>query len=1144
MSRQQNLLFQHSVKIGRAIAGLVMLGFLVSLPNQTSFFNSKSAPVFQPEASGLEASIQRRVARDDYYRMIYGDPTTGSIPPGIKTRELEYAKGLPKIDGMAAKNAALSMNWAEAGPNDVSGRVRAIAIDVNDPATILSGGVSGGIWKSTNSGADWTLVSESHLAVTRVVQDTRSGHTSTWYAGTGEKTGSSFNNGSETGENLHGTGIYKSSDNGNTWARIQASGPATATSGLFDFVQEMVVSPTTGTVFALLNQNGLHRSTDSGSTFTRVLGTDGKSAYSDVAVDATGNLLAVMYNLVDFDASGVYRSVDDGATWIEVFENNGTEFPDPYNLTYRRTVVALSASNPDIAYLLTDLGAELEPNTRSDVRLFKLTISTGTYEDRSANIPNFIAGPGNWEGTTNVGGYNTQGGYNMAIAVHPTDENHVVIGGTNLFRSRDGFATLVTDAADGWIGGYATANDISQYANHHPDNHVLLFDPSSPNRLYSGHDGGISVNSDVSTVGAVAWTRLNNKYNITQYYMVSIARAAGDNRITGGTQDNGSPFFLFDGTTTTASADLSSGDGAYQYLGANDLYSSSQSGGVNYYRDNNGTLQYYGRAIPDDAANKLFIHPYTVDKSNETIVFYPGGAELFRGVAPDDINTYEHTWTKLTDLELPGGYGFSALSTSEAGSPGVLYYAGYSASAAPKIYRFADAATATTGAVERSIPGAEPGGYVLNIAVNPQDSEEILISIANYNTESLYYSSDGGQSYTAVQGNLAGTGDNGPSVRAGTILPMNGEKLYVVTTSTGTYSTQTMNGSSTVWSQEGEAQMGSVAGAWIDSRVSDGKIVVGTHGRGAFVGTPATVTANTAPVASAVSGSSLEDADVSVTLSATDGDSDPLTYSIVDQPANGTVVLSGTSAAYTPAADFNGTDSFTYKANDGSDDSNSATVTLTVAAVNDTPSFTVGADQMMNLSGGAQSITGWATDISAGPANESSQTVSFTLTPDDTSLFADGPTVSADGTLTYTPAANAGGSTAVAIYISDDGGSDNNGFDASADQSFMVEIVNDTANEDQAIPTEFTLSGAYPNPFNPTTTIQFGLPAAADVQVQVFDLTGRMVMTVPSKTFTAGAKHSVRLNASTLASGSYYYRVLASLSGGTEVKVGSFVLLK
>ncbi|MBT6581687.1 MAG: T9SS type A sorting domain-containing protein, partial [Bacteroidetes Order II. Incertae sedis bacterium] len=130
------------------------------------------------------------------------------------------------------------------------------------------------------------------------------------------------------------------------------------------------------------------------------------------------------------------------------------------------------------------------------------------------------------------------------------------------------------------------------------------------------------------------------------------------------------------------------------------------------------------------------------------------------------------------------------------------------------------------------------------------------------------------------------------------------------------------------------------------------------------------------------------------------------------------------------------------------------------------------------------------------------------------------------------------------IYISDDGGSDNNGFDASADQSFMVEIVNDTANEDQAIPTEFTLSGAYPNPFNPTTTIQFGLPAAADVQVQVFDLTGRMVMTVPSKTFTAGAKHSVRLNASTLASGSYYYRVLASLSGGTEVKVGSFVLLK
>ncbi|NQV73659.1 tandem-95 repeat protein [bacterium] len=1193
-------------------------------------------------------------------------------------------------------------------------------------------------------------MSESHLAVTRVVQDPRAGQTSTWYAGTGEKVGTSSNNGTETGEVLHGTGIYKSTDNGSSWTRIQVSGPNTAATGLYDFVEEMVVSPTTGTIFALLNQDGLHRSTDGGSSFTRVLGTDGNSRHGDVAVDANGNLLAVLYNTVDFVASGVYRSTDDGVTWTEVFENNGATFPSPYDNTYNRSVIAIAPSNPDVAYILTDMGAELEAQTRSDARFFKLTISTGTYEDRTANIPRFIAGPGDWVGTTNVGGFNTQGGYNMTIAVHPTDENHVVFGGTNLFRSRDGFATPVTDAADGWVGGYAIVNDISQMANHHPDNHALVFDPNNPNRLYSGHDGGISVNSDVTPVGAIAWTRLNNKFNITQFYQASISRVAGDNRIAGGTQDNGSPFFSFDGTTTSASVDRSSGDGAYQYLGANGLYSASQNGNVRFYFDNAGTLEFGDVQKPCTGCGQLFVHPYTVDKATESFVFYPAGRDLYRGQKPTNPALDNHTWTKLDQLQLPDGYGFSALSTSETNAASVLYYAAYSASGAPKVFKLADATTATTGAVDISIPGTAAGAYILNIAVHPQNSDEILVVISNYNTESLYYSTDGGQNYSAVEGNLAGTGNNGPSVRSATILPMNNEKIFVVTTSTGTYSTQTLNGSSTTWTQEGASQMGNVPGAWIDSRVSDGRIVVATHGRGAFVGTPSTAASNSAPVATNVSGSGNEDVAASVTLSATDANSDPLTYSVVAQPTNGTVTVSGATATYTPSANFNGSDSFTYKANDGTADSNTATASVTVTAVNDAPSFTKGADQTVAANAGAQTVNSWASSISAGPANESSQTVSFVLTPTNAALFATAPAVSSDGTLMFTAAQNATGTSTVSIVIADNGGTTNGGVDQSAAQTFTITVaslaspvasnvsgsgledantavtlsstnpasgtltysvvaqptngtvtisgatatyvpaanfngndsftykandgnsdsntatasitvtavndapsfsmttpggfdiamansnavatpnswpqrftdikagpsnesgqtvtmmvsvdntglfatgptvtsdgtlsftavpqqygvatvevhamddggtadggvdtsetltftitfVNNTSTEDGSLPTEFALHGAYPNPFNPSTTVSFDLPVAADVEIQVVDLIGRTVMTVPRQSMSAGRNQRVQLNASSLTSGSYMYRVIVNGANLNEVKVGTFVLLK
>src|SRR5204863_604585 len=116
----------------------------------------------------------------------------------------------------------------------------------------------------------------------------------------------------------------------------------------------------------------------------------------------------------------------------------------------------------------------------------------------------------------------------------------------------------------------------------------------------------------------------------------------------------------------------------------------------------------------------------------------------------------------------------------------------------------------------------------------------------------------------------------------------------------------------------------------------------------------------------------------------------------------GPAVSSAGTLTYTPAADANGSATITTNlkddggtANGGVDTSASQTFTITVNAVNDVPSFTKGADQTVNNQAGAQSVPGWATNISAGPGNESSQTVTFQVTSNtNPGLFTNGPSIS------------------------------------------------------------------------------------------------------------------------------------------------------
>jgi hypothetical protein len=176
---------------------------------------------------------------------------------------------------------------------------------------------------------------------------------------------------------------------------------------------------------------------------------------------------------------------------------------------------------------------------------------------------------------------------------------------------------------------------------------------------------------------------------------------------------------------------------------------------------------------------------------------------------------------------------------------------------------------------------------------------------------------------------------------------------------------------------------------------------------------------------------------------------------------NGTTVTTGqyVSAAdiasgllvFHPAADANGTpqSSFTFQVQDnggtvngGVDlDATPNTLTFNIAAVNDTPSFTKGADQTVVGDTGAYSIPNWATNISAGPANEAGQTLTFNVTtPQDRDLFDVKPAISSTGTLTFTLKPGATGSRTVTVKLKDNGGG-GGALDTSPDQTFVITVT-------------------------------------------------------------------------------------------------------
>jgi len=780
------------------------------------------------------------IERLEFERLELVNPVTGEIPSFIRQRELAYAKqnlnltqqsprGVAgSVPSSAASTSTQTSSFINVGPFNVGGRTRGMGIDVANEDIILAGGVSGGMWRSTDAGATWTRTTalEQHPAVSSLVQDTRTGKTNEWYYSSGERRG---NSATLNGDIYVGNGIYKSVDNGVSWSLISATA-VEGTSGTdvmvndrapFAIIDQLAIdlSNTEGTEIYASGTSEIIRSTDGFETFEIVLGEANTGRNStDIAITTSGKIFATIARSAFNGANaedGFFES-EDGITWTQI------EYPTGFPATASRLELGIDPADPERIYVL------------SNANLFVYDDATNTWSDLTSRL-------GFSDDTTN--GFNGQGGYNLYVTVHPGNSDVVFAGGTNLIRSIDGFTT---DAGRKQTGGYRPNAGATLYPTHHPDQHDYAFYPSDPNKMITANDGGLFRTDDnlaaTNTITPITWESLNNGYLTTQFYHLDIHNYDfGDQQIVGGMQDN-STFAKFDVDPTADWQDVFGGDGAYSAITYNGLYASSQNGNLARYEANeNGVYQFQGNISPTFEDNDyLFINPYTYNPvhQDQLVVGARGRVFITNDIRtnPNGDDPSQNGWIEIGGPNSLTNQPVSALAMSTQ-PEGILYFGTRSG----RIYKVEN-----TRDIEEGVEATElnrdglPVGNISSIFVDPKDGDKVFVTFSNYEVLSVWSSEDGGDTWVSISGNLeenaSGSGA-GPSIRNIAVMPDgNGGNYYFVGTSVGLFMTQALDGDNTVWTQQGADVIGNVVVSWVAVRPIEGAVMASTHGNGVFQG--------------------------------------------------------------------------------------------------------------------------------------------------------------------------------------------------------------------------------------------------------------------------------------------------------------------
>jgi photosystem II stability/assembly factor-like uncharacterized protein len=775
------------------------------------------------------------------------NPEINQVPANIRAYELVFASGLP-TNNQTNRN----QNWIHRGPVNMGGRMLCVAFDVEDENHMLAGSASGGMWQSMNQGDSWEKVTPANgeQSATCIAQDTRPGKTNTWYYGTGEILNTTERNVSTNVRTIGvGNGIFKSTDNGTTWQPLPATmgGNQGSLEDVFQGIWEIVTDPTSADkdiVYAAC-YGAIMRSEDGGETWAITLGDiTNKSFATDIAITSEGVLYAALStystSIMRPLKAGVWRS-EDGLNWTEITPET---LPD----VTRVMKLAIAPSNENIMYLMTEKPSAIHvPYSgifNSDLTFWKYSFNdvtgTGTWEDRTETM--YGHGKGDFLSYPNA--IITYGGYTFVLGVKPDDENVVFLGGMSLFRSINGFADSLQTT---WMGG--DPFDMDSMHMLHPDQHDFAFLPSNPNVFFAACDGGIVCTEDC-LADSIYWNRKNTNLITSQFYSVTIDRAGeGDDWVLGGLQDNNwyysvtddpgqwwfSVDLYYDGFSCKL-ADYHEYAIVAAYSGNiwTTLFGEDMHTQDIFYQTPDTLLSYYDPTIGSNPEFPFYCN-FILDPNNNKTFYLPTINSIWRKddmkAAASDTSLRNTGWARLNNINLSESVEITALTLS-TNPANILFYGTNDG----HVYKMESAHTGDPIPVE--ITGDFPlNAYVACIDIDPLDANKIFTVFSNYGVKSIYYSQDGGTSWTCVSGNLEEYPDGsgaGPSLRWLKTLNYEDNTVYFAGTSVGLYSTTILNGDSTIWLQEGPEYMGTIMVDMIDARETDGFVAVATQGNGIY----------------------------------------------------------------------------------------------------------------------------------------------------------------------------------------------------------------------------------------------------------------------------------------------------------------------
>ena len=333
---------------------LLFLFIVASCQNNQKEENKEEKQTFVKKKKTLEEKRQATIERILHDFNMQKDPATGLIPGDQK--QLEFEKALIAKENALIFQRKTSRTFISRGPSNLGGRTRAFAQDISDSSgnTFLAGGVSGGMFRTTNGGTSWVKVSPNNEIhnVTAIAQDPRPGFQNIWYYGTGEWFGNSAN----LAGTYIGHGIWQSTDSGVTWNQIPEivnGNTFTSFDSSLDFIIDLQVHPTTGQVF-IGSAAAIYRF--DGTTLTDELSIPGgNTGWTDLEITTTGIVYAAIQG--NRTNGGVWTSPTGNGSWTQIAQNGD---PTDWNALGRITL-AIAPSNQDIVYALFNNGKNNNP---------------------------------------------------------------------------------------------------------------------------------------------------------------------------------------------------------------------------------------------------------------------------------------------------------------------------------------------------------------------------------------------------------------------------------------------------------------------------------------------------------------------------------------------------------------------------------------------------------------------------------------------------------------------------------------------------------------------------------------------------------------------------------------------------------------